>query len=153
MNHLRTLLASGQRGQPAGEERTTAATLGLPPRRNRGEYPFWHRPAPAVAVVRLDPHFSALRSAAPETWEALVRAKYSLDALTTVAQTPTRPHPDDEDLSQPLLRALVRDLTDVARHAPPGLLGRQAEAIADAAQAYARTGQWPTTEVEPPRPE
>jgi hypothetical protein len=152
MNHLGTLLAGEHRGRAAGDD-TTDTTLGLPPRQNRGEYPFWHRPAPAVAVVRLDPGFAALRSVVPEGWVPLVRAKYSLDALTTVAHTPNCSELDYEHRSKPLLRALIRDLADVARQAPQGLLRRQAGAAAEAAYAYARTGRWTTTELEPPSPD
>jgi hypothetical protein len=49
--------------------------LGLPARLHRREHPFWHRPAPAVSVVRLDPGFAAVRAQLPEGWEPLVRVK------------------------------------------------------------------------------
>ena len=128
----------------------STALLGLPGRRHRPEHPFWHRPAPAVAVVRLDPGYASLRSALPRAWESLVRVKYTLDALTAVARTPGPRRWSGGPFAMPFLDALAEDLEEVATAAPGLLLGHQAAEAAQATRAYRSTGTWPVTVLDQP---
>ncbi|MDA8044890.1 MAG: hypothetical protein M0Z30_06590 [Actinomycetota bacterium] len=127
------------------------ATLGLPPRRHRGEHPFWHRPAPAVTAVRLDPGFATLRAELPQGWESLVRLKYVLDALTTVARTPGWAASDRDGGGPHLFEAMARHLDDLSSSGAGGMLPRQAAAAAEAVRVHARTGHWAPVDLEPPR--
>lgn len=137
---------------PEPAERPIPATLGLPSRRRRGEHPFWHRPAPALTAVRLDPDFAALRSELPDGWESLVRLKYVLDALTTVARTPGWTASDPDGGGPHLFDAIARHLDELSSSGAGGVLRRQAATAADSVRVLAGSGHWPPVELEPPLP-
>ncbi|HET9731068.1 MAG TPA: hypothetical protein VFP54_00190 [Acidimicrobiales bacterium] len=105
-----------------------------------------------MTAVRFDPEFATLRAELPDGWESVLRLKYVLDALTTVARTPGWTASDGDGGGPQLFGAIARHLDDLSASGAGGMLQRQAAAAAAAVRDQLRTGQWSPVDLEPPRP-